>query len=104
MAKQERYIDADALIEKLKDIFPFIGGLPIPYNNYGSTSFDSAMAAFVNQQVLPIISSSMDHFKFQIIQAIEDSATLKGTPCFLCKQRDSDEIPANPYAGCSKAA
>lgn len=99
----ERYIDADALIKKLQGMWlsiptVYAGSCP----SYGTYSLDTAVEQMINSKLVPNIQSALNDFKHQLTLAIEETATLKGTPCFLCKQRDGDELPENVY-GCGKS-
>ena len=97
MANSERYIDADLLIKNLMGAY-----VPTPTfisNSYGnSSSLDYALNSVLINSVGPAITYAVECFKQQVIKAIEESATLKGTPCFLCKQRDCDELPEDIHS------
>ena len=101
MASQERYIDADALIDSLKKMYVPWPTVMVPYT--GGT-IDSAIGNVLQGSVPGAINSAFMMFRDALVKAIEETATLKGTPCFLCKQRDGDELPENVYAGCGNTA
>jgi uncharacterized membrane protein len=97
MAGQERYIDADALIEKLRAMAVPYPCISTPSYGSGSASLDSALNSILSGSVGGAVHSALVQFQMQLIKAIEETATLKGTPCFLCKQRDCDELPAKVH-------
>jgi hypothetical protein len=99
---QERYIDADALVTKLRNMYVSAPAVYVPSYGSSGSSLDAALQQILSNSVGGAMTAMINDFKHQIIMAIEQSATLKGTPCFLCKQRDGDELPQNIH-GCGQA-
>lgn len=97
---QERYIDADKLVALINTMYIGMPTVPVPYNSMGTASMDAAIANMINNQIVTAVNSTLWQFKQELAKAVEACATLKGTPCFLCKQRDGDELPENVYQGC----
>jgi hypothetical protein len=91
---QERYIDADALINKLQMMYIPYPTISVPYT--GGT-MDQAINNVLQSTVPGAVNQALTMFRDHLIAAIQETATLKGTPCFLCKQRDCDELPARVH-------
>lgn len=83
-SNQTRYVDANQLVDKLRSVYPV-----------ASTGYSSGM---LDQQVNNLLQSALmntlESFKSQLIQAIEQSS-VPYDKCMLCVQRDSC-IPEHP--------
>lgn len=83
-SNQARYVDADQLVDQLRNIYPLVS---TSYSHGGTDQI-------INGLIQTALVNSLEGFKNQIIRAIEQSS-VPYDKCMLCVQRDSC-IPEHP--------
>lgn len=85
MVKETRYVDVDDLIQQIQQIPIYLG------SHYSSSAIEQAMIMTIEKS----LKSSLESFKYQLIEALSKS----GKPysqCMLCVKREHDVIPPHP--------